>query len=398
MNVRVTPLDTQPVNQQEIEIVERKGLGHPDTICDALAEKLSAELCKFYYEKFGFVLHHNVDKNLLVGGSALPKFGGGEIKEPIEIFLSGRAIKEYKGVKVPVDELAVESAKEWLKENIHAIDPEKHVRIHTYIRPGSVDLVDIYMRQLKEGLPLSNDTSFGVGYAPFDDLENVVYHVEKKLNDKEFKKVHPEVGEDIKVMGVRIGEKIKITIACAFVDRFVKDVDDYVEKRENVRKTALDVAKRFTTREVEVDINTGDDIENANVYITVTGTSAEAGDDGEVGRGNRVNGLITPYRPMSLEAAAGKNPITHVGKLYNITANEIAREVVKEIPEIEEAYVYMVSQIGKPVNQPLAVDVKVRSSQPTEAFQPRVEVIVNEKLSEMKDIWKKLVNGEITVY
>ncbi len=398
MNVRVTPLDTQPVNQQEIEIVERKGLGHPDTICDALAEKLSAELCKFYYDKFGFVLHHNVDKNLLVGGSALPKFGGGEIKEPIEIFLSGRAIKEYKGVKVPVDELAVESAKEWLKENIHAIDPEKHVRIHTYIRPGSVDLVDIYMRQLKEGLPLSNDTSFGVGYAPFDDLENVVYHVEKKLNDKEFKKIHPEVGEDIKVMGVRIGEKIKITIACAFVDRFVKDVDDYVEKRENVRKTALDVAKRFTTREVEVDINTGDDIENANVYITVTGTSAEAGDDGEVGRGNRVNGLITPYRPMSLEAAAGKNPITHVGKLYNITANEIAREVVKEIPEVEEAYVYMVSQIGKPVNQPLAVDVKVRSSQPTEAFQPKVEVIVNEKLSEMKDIWKKLVNGEITVY
>jgi S-adenosylmethionine synthetase len=146
MNVRVTPLDIQPVNNQEIEIVERKGLGHPDTICDALAERLSAELCKIYYEKFGFVLHHNVDKNLLVGGSAVPKFGGGEVKEPIEIFLSGRAIKEYKGEKIPVDEIAVECAKEWLRENIHAIDPENHVRIHTYIRPGSVDLVDIYMR------------------------------------------------------------------------------------------------------------------------------------------------------------------------------------------------------------------------------------------------------------
>ncbi len=398
MNVRVTPLDTQPVYRQEIEIVERKGLGHPDTICDALAEKLSAELCKFYYEKFGFVLHHNVDKNLLVGGSALPRFGGGEVTEPIEIFLAGRAIKEYKGVKVPVDEIAVEGAKEWLKENIHAIDPEKHVRIHTYIRPGSVDLVDIYMRQLREGLPLSNDTSFGVGYAPFDDLENVVYHVEKRLNDKEFKKAHPEVGEDIKVMGVRVGEKIKITIACAFVDRFIKDINDYVEKREKVRKTALEVAKEFTEREVEVDINTGDDVENANVYITVTGTSAEAGDDGEVGRGNRVNGLITPYRPMSLEAAAGKNPITHVGKLYNITANEIAKEVVKEISEVEEAYVYMVSQIGKPVNQPLAVDVKVRSSQPSSSFQKRVEEIVSDKLAEMKDIWKRLVSGEITVY
>ena len=398
MNIKVTPLDTTPVYKQEIEIVERKGLGHPDTICDALAEKLSAELCKFYYEKFGFVLHHNVDKNLLVGGSALPKFGGGEVLEPIEIFLSGRAIKEYKGVKIPVDEIAVESAKEWLRDNIHALDPDRHTKIHTYIRPGSVDLVDIYMRQLKEGVPLSNDTSFGVGYAPFDDLENVVYHIEKRLNDKELKKVHPEIGEDIKVMGVRIGEKITVTIACAFVDRFVKDVDDYVQKRENVRQMAYDVAKRFTNREVVIEINTGDDIESGNVYITVTGTSAEAGDDGEVGRGNRVNGLITPYRPMSLEAAAGKNPITHVGKLYNITANLIAKRVVEEIPEVEEAYVYMVSQIGKPVNQPLAVDVKVRTEEDPKAFQPKIEVIVRDCLSEMKDIWKKLVSGEITVY
>jgi len=254
------------------------------------------------------------------------------------------------------------------------------------------------MPQLKEGLPLSNDTSFGVGFAPFDDLESVVYHVEKRLNDKSFKESHPEVGEDIKVMGVRVGEKITITIACAFVDRFVKDINDYVEKRENVRRTALEVAKKFTTREVEVNINTGDDVEGGNVYITVTGTSAEAGDDGEVGRGNRVNGLITPYRPMSLEAAAGKNPITHVGKLYNITANDIARSVVEEIPEVEEAYVYMVSQIGKPINQPLAVDVKVRAGENIEAFRPKIEVIVNENLSQMKNIWKRLVEGELTVY
>jgi S-adenosylmethionine synthetase len=55
-------------------------------------------------------------------------------------------------------------------------------------------------------------------------------------------------------------------------------------------------------------------VKPSTVYLTVTGTSAEAGDDGEVGRGNRVNDLITPYRPISLEAAAGKNPVTHVGQ------------------------------------------------------------------------------------
>jgi S-adenosylmethionine synthetase len=58
----------------------------------------------------------------------------------------------------------------------------------------------------------------------------------------------------------------------------------------------------------------------------------------------------------------------------------------------------MVSQIGKPVNQPLAVDVKVRSQEPAQAFQGKVEEIVKEHLAQMKEIWKRLVNGEITVY
>ena len=53
------------------EIVERKGLGHPDTICDALTENLSRALSRVYLERFGAILHHNVDKVLLCGGAAL---------------------------------------------------------------------------------------------------------------------------------------------------------------------------------------------------------------------------------------------------------------------------------------------------------------------------------------
>ncbi|SNR61608.1 methionine adenosyltransferase [Desulfurobacterium atlanticum] len=399
MNLNVTPLDFQPANELGVEIVERKGIGHPDTICDALAEKLSAELCKFYKEKFGFVLHHNVDKGLLLGGSASPKFGGGEITAPIEIYLVGRAIKEYKGIKVPVEEFAIEGTKEWLKENIHALDPEKDVKIHCLVRPGSVDLVDIYMRQLETGVPLANDTSFGVGFAPFDEVENIAFNVEKVLNSKEMKKKYPEIGEDIKVMCVRKRDVIDVTIACAFVDRFVKDINDYIEKRENVRKIAEEVARKYTNREVLIHVNTGDDDKRENVYITVAGTSAEAGDDGEVGRGNRVNGLITPYRPMSLEAAAGKNPITHVGKLYNITAMEICEAVVKEIPEVKEAYCYIVSQIGKPISEPLALDVKIRTEDgKVEAYKDKIEPIAREHLSNIGNIWKRLVDGEIVVY
>jgi S-adenosylmethionine synthetase len=74
-----------------VEVVERKGLGHPDTICDALAEALSLSLCREYQQRFGAILHHNVDKALLCGGSAVPSFGGGTVTRPIDIYLAGRA-------------------------------------------------------------------------------------------------------------------------------------------------------------------------------------------------------------------------------------------------------------------------------------------------------------------
>ena len=107
------------------EIAERKGLGHPDTICDALAENLSVALSRFYRDRCGAILHHNVDKALLVGGAARPAFGGGEVLEPIEIYLAGRATAEFGGVKIPVEALAVEASREWLRRNIRFLDPER---------------------------------------------------------------------------------------------------------------------------------------------------------------------------------------------------------------------------------------------------------------------------------
>ncbi len=89
-----------------VEIVERKGLGHPDTICDMLSEKFSVVLSKYYLERFGFVLHHNVDKALLSAGQSEPAFGGGRILKPIDLYLSGRATIAFKGERVPVREIA----------------------------------------------------------------------------------------------------------------------------------------------------------------------------------------------------------------------------------------------------------------------------------------------------
>lgn len=398
-NIRVGVLDFEKVDSQPVEIVERKGTGHPDTICDALAEELSIALSNLYREEFGVIMHHNVDKALLIGGVADPQFRGGRIIEPIEIYLTGRAIDDKGDKKLPVKEVAIETAHRWLKENIPNLDILNHVIIYPKLKPGSKDLVELFERfQLKEEVPLANDTSFGVGFAPFSDIETIVYELERALNSKEFKREHPYVGEDIKIMGVRNKDNIRITIAMAFVDRYVKDIKDYVEKKDIVSNYAYSIAQRLTTRHVDIFLNTADDIENQSVYITVTGTSAEAGDDGQVGRGNRVNGLITPYRPMSLEAAAGKNPISHIGKIYNTAAMDMAERIVAEINEVEEAYCYLVSQIGKPITEPQVCDVKLRTKCDISKIKDKVQKIAQEEIEKLPSTWRKFLNRHFRLY
>ncbi|RUM56864.1 MAG: S-adenosylmethionine synthase [Persephonella sp.] len=398
-NIQIGSLDFPKVSEQPVEIVERKGVGHPDTICDALAEELSIALSEMYRAECGAIMHHNVDKALLIGGVAEPNFKGGRIISPIEVYLTGRAINEINGKRLPVEELAIETAHKWLKENIPNLDIANHIIIYPKLKPGSKDLVELFERfQLKGEIPLANDTSFGTGYAPFNDIENIVYTLERKLNDKEFKKEHPYVGEDIKIMGVRNGDSIRITIAMAFVDKYVENLDDYLDKKEKVLKIANEIAQSLTDKEVNVFLNTADEPQNNSVYITVTGTSAEAGDDGQVGRGNRVNGLITPYRPMSLEAAAGKNPVSHIGKIYNTAAMDMAERIVNEIEEVEEAYVYLVSQIGKPITEPQVCDVKLRANKDIKGIEEVVRKIAQEEIDKLPETWKKFLQRHFRLY
>ena len=400
MKVMVTPFTAPPAAAQPVEIVERKGTGHPDSICDALAEELSIALSKFYLERCGLILHHNVDKGLLWGGATRAGFGGGEVLEPIELFLAGRATREFGGIRVPLEEIAVESTRRWLKDNLRALDPERHVRIHCLLRPSSAALVDLFLRQRDSGVVLANDTSCGVGYAPLDALENMVLRVESHLNSAAARSACPAIGEDIKVMGVRTGETFRLTVACAFIAAEVGDMAAYQAHKARVQALALDAARTISRAPVDVTINAADGDTEDSVYLTVTGTSAEAGDDGEVGRGNRVNGLITPCRPMSMEAAAGKNPVSHVGKLYHLVAGRIARQLVAEIAEITEAQCLLVSAIGHPVDQPQIAEVKVRltESRALGAVEPRVAAVVRDNLAGINSLWREVVAGKQPVW
>lgn len=398
--ITITERELNSASVLPVEIVERKGIGHPDTICDAVAEELSRALCRFYLEQFGLVLHHNVDKVLLWGGTSQPRFGGGEITAPMELFLAGRATCEYKGIRVPIDDLVRESCYQWLASHFHALQPEQHVKLHSLIRPGSVDLVELYLRQEQTGIALANDTSCGVGYAPLSELERVVLRVEKELNLAETKSAHPEIGEDIKVMGVRKQDTLELTIACAFIDSHITNIDDYVARRANLVALVEQAVKTESAMPLHTNVNAADDIDKGSLYLTVTGTSAESGDDGEVGRGNRVNGLICPYRPMNMEAAAGKNPVTHVGKLYNIVAQRIAATLVEELEEVQQAYCYLVSRIGSPIMEPQVADLQLvmHDHLTVDVVRSRAEEIVYEQLADIAKIRQELIEGSLTIY
>ena len=398
--ITITTREPSSPAYKPVEVVERKGIGHPDTICDALAEELSRALCRFYLDKFGIVMHHNVDKVLLRGGTSQPRFSGGVVTAPIELFMAGRATCEYKGITVPLEELIRESCVQWLQSHFHVLDPLQHIKLHSLIRPGSVDLVELYLRQEQTGIALANDTSCGVGYAPLSELERVVLQVEKSLNSADTKSTHPEIGEDIKVMGVRKQETLELTVACAFIDRYIKNVDDYVQKRATLIALVEQAVRVESSMPVHINVNAADDIDQGSLYLTVTGTSAESGDDGEVGRGNRVNGLIAPYRPMNMEAAAGKNPVTHVGKLYNIVAQRIAETLIHELEEVQEAYCYLVSRIGSPITEPQVADLQLvmQDGLAIDVVRSRAEEVVYDQLADIARIRQELIDGALTVY
>jgi len=379
-------MDAQPV-----EFVERKGVGHPDTLCDKGAEELSIALMHYYQREFGALRHYNVDKALLVGGTAEVAFGHGRLTRPIELILCGRASARNEA---DIEDLVQNTTRQWLAQDLPHLDLDHDIVISSRIRPGSVDLVGVFQADER---PLANDTSFGVGYAPYSELEKIVLLTEQTLNSPKTKARLPALGQDIKVMGVRYGEEILITIAAAFVARHTPDAESYLETKRAAEETVRGLAATLTHRSVQVQMNTADRVEENLFFLTATGTSAEHGDDGQVGRGNRPNGLITPHRCMTLEAAAGKNPRNHVGKIYSIAAQQIADQIAESVAGVRNVQVYLVSQIGRPIDTPAAVDIQLVADD-LEAARGDATCIAQQVLAQLSNLWQGVMRREFSLY
>jgi len=400
MNIFVEKINSIPVYQQKTEIVERKGLGHPDFICDSIVDKISVALSQEYLKKFGQILHHNIDKALLAAGEAENKFSGGKIIKPMKLVIGDRATYFAEGEEIDVESIAIKTAKKWIKENLRFLNPEEHIEYQVELKQVSSPLAEIFRK--KERILGANDTSAAVGYAPLTETEKIVLGIEKFLNSKSFKKKYPESGEDIKVMGLRKNNDLDLTIAMAFVDRFIDSERTYFERKEEI----LEEVKNFVKE--NSDFNLSSLVLNAldqkgkgenGLYLTVTGTSAESADSGQVGRGNRVNGVISLNRPSGNEAGPGKNPVSHVGKIYNLLSHQLANEIFEKVSGLKEVYVWLLSQIGRQINDPKAIIVQFIPENETNVLSIQKEIIacVEEKFERIEDFCKELAEGKIPV-
>ncbi|MEM3437555.1 MAG: methionine adenosyltransferase [Nitrososphaerales archaeon] len=401
-HIHIEQLGNTAIEDLEVEIVERKGQGHPDSLIDGASESVSKALCEYYLQNYGAILHHNVDKGLLVGGRSNPIFGGGDIIEPIYVIVAGRAtsfvVKEGRIETIPIGKLTISAIKKFFKSNMRFLDPEKHIIVDYKIKQGSADLIHIFEKS--RGIPLSNDTSIGVGFAPLSPTEKLVLETERFLNSEKIKKEIPELGEDIKVMGLRKNKEINLTIAAATVSSLIPDKSHYINVIEDTKKRVEDFSSKITSMDVKVKVNPADDYEKGVFYLTVTGTSAESGDDGNTGRGNRLNGLITPLRQCSMEASAGKNPVNHTGKLFNILAQRTAEKIYDEVKGIREVYTRMLSCIGNPIDQPqiASIALVLEKGISLSSIKTDIESITEEQISKVTDLTPLILSGSIRLF
>ena len=396
----IEPFKGKPVTDQRVEIVERKGTGHPDYLCDSMMEAVSIALSREYMKKFGAILHHNIDKGLLAAGRVEKLFGGGSVLAPMELTIGDRATFEAGGKKVPVADIAVAAAKDWLKKHMRFVDPEKHIKFRVVLAQGSEELTDIFSRSGK--VLGANDTSAAVGYYPLSPTEQAVLSLERHLNSRTFKNKYPESGEDIKVMGLRTGKDLDLTVAMPLISRFIWNEKNYFERKAVFQKEMEKFVRKFETfRKVQVHFNTLDEPGRGlnGVYLSLLGTSAEDADSGQVGRGNRVNGLISLNRPMGTEAAAGKNPVSHVGKIYNVLAHRIAKKVYHTIKGVREVCVLMLSRIGTPINEPqvATVQIMMEDGRRVKDIAGKAEAIVAHELATINKFCKELSQGKYPI-
>ncbi|QHE59801.1 methionine adenosyltransferase [Rossellomorea vietnamensis] len=398
-------VDYQDKIEKEYEIVERKGKGHPDTLADALGEQLSIYYSKYTKERYGAILHHNFDKVGIMGGQAKIEFGSGNLTQPIRILLNGRASSRFGNELIPVKELLINETRSFFKKRYPMLEVEKDLKILYEVSdgssPGAVDSSEgtrhywFSPRDLNDLSELkflaNNDTSMGCGFAPYSTLESIIIEVEGMLNSQEYKLNKPWLGNDIKIMGVRFNKDIRITMCIPQICLHVANLEEYKNNIEGVRKDILRIFSEYKDYNFELFINTRDKYDSVELYLTFTGSSIETGDEGFVGRGNRIGGVIAPFRTYTMEGISGKNPVYHTGKMYCVVATDIASDIYRTTGH--KCEVVLIGQSGQSLSKPWKTLIKFEGD---ESYKESIHEIAHNRLEKISECTDKIMeNGYI---
>lgn len=388
-------LSQLPVAQRRIELVERKGIGHPDTICDSVAEAISCALARMYLDRIGMIPHYNIDKALLIAGECRKKFGWAEQRKPMQLFIGDRATFQVAGIDLPVVDTALSAVDGWIRGHLPHVRPGHDLNTHILLAHGSDQLCGILKPAV--AVPLSNDTCGASGFAPFTPTEQLVLAVEQYLSSTAFKSAFPDTGEDVKVFGSRRDDHLALVVAMPLLCRAISSERAYFDRKGEI---IANLVQTFRDAPFAIDwhLNNLDEPGEGSegCYLSLLGTSAEDADSGQVGRGNRVNGLIAFSRPTGGEAAAGKNPIAHTGKIYSVLSQRLAEIIYQRYAGLAEVYVHLSARIGEPVDEP-AVGVQLvlpSGAQLQEADQAMIASIIDSELARLPEFQMELVAGK----
>lgn len=336
--IKENPIDS---NQQPMEVVERKGVGHPDTIADGIAESISIEYSKYCLENFGAILHHNVDKTIVLGGQCDLEYGRGKLLKPFRVLFGGRMSRSFGNQEIDIKAIQIAATKNYLQKILPRLNTSRNLEFHTFtssnsriphwFSPRTIDDLPEHKN------PHANDTATIVGFWPLSILEQIVIASERYFYKME-EKIRPcfdFVGGDIKIMALRKGQESELTLCVPFHADKINDRKDYFEHKSLIENGLQKLLKEKFGNSLNIilKVNTQDQkikSENDNGrgrYLTVIGSALDYGEEGISGRGNRCRGLISSMRPSTVESVYGKNPVYHVGKVYSLIAQTIAQQI-----------------------------------------------------------------------
>ncbi|GAB2717939.1 methionine adenosyltransferase [Kitasatospora kifunensis] len=357
------PLPLEPA----VEVVERKGLGHPDTLADAIAELASIRYSQYCLQEFGAVLHHNLDKVAVLGGRAAFTDTDGTYDRPLRVVFGGRISTSFAGRPIPVREILEQAAREQLQEALPG-----YSRIALEVRHETTDsskfphwfaprsLADLPERPTA----FSNDTALLVGTWPRTTAETLALATEAWLRRA------PWAGSDIKALVVRREKVFSVTACVPALAGRLDSAADFADALATETAALTDELGARLPGPVSVVANTrGSRAEPlSSQYFTVSGSAVDYGEDGLVGRGNARTGVISGAHGAGNEATFGKNPAYHVGKVGGWLADEAARAVGQALGPCRIALMWhngspyhrpalLQTTTAEGINQPAAVDL-----------------------------------------